>query len=88
MTDFHDLPDWYDDAACLGADADLFFPTQGGNSRDGRSRTEQAREICAGCPVIVECLAYAQADKIPFGIWGGTSPRERMKLRTEERENQ
>jgi len=37
--------------------------------------------LCAICPVRQPCLAYAVADAEISGIWGGTSERERRKLR-------
>ncbi|MGH9194816.1 MAG: WhiB family transcriptional regulator, partial [Acidimicrobiia bacterium] len=37
--------------------------------------------VCTQCPVALECLRYALANREQFGIWGGTSERERRKLR-------
>lgn len=68
--------DWRDDAECLGEDPDIFFPTQG-------ESTDQARAICARCPVAAECLDFALAGGEKFGIWGGKSERERRRLRRE-----
>lgn len=51
-------------------------------SRRERSQaTREAKAICRGCPVRRECLAYALANREPFGIWGGCSERERRRLR-------
>ena len=66
---------WRDQAACLGADPDLFFPQRGESA-------EPAREICARCPVREACLDYALRNAITHGIWGGVSVRERRALRT------
>jgi hypothetical protein len=33
-------------------------------------RREAAR-LCVGCPVFVECDAYAQTHDVRFGTWGG-----------------
>lgn len=44
---------------------------------------EQARAICAGCPVREACLAAGIAED--HGIWGGLTPRERRVLRREQR---
>ena len=38
---------------------------------------EKAREMCAGCHVLVECRDYAMYNEEPYNIWGGTTPRER-----------
>lgn len=37
----------------------------------------KAEEMCAGCHVIEECLAFALANEESNGIWGGTNPRQR-----------
>lgn len=70
------LPDWHLDAACRGMDPAIFFPERGKSSR-------KARATCAQCPVQAECLEAAvetnQADD--FGIWGGTSERQRRPMR-------
>ena len=67
---------WRDLAACTGMDPDLFHPDK------GHSRTAaRAKAVCAGCPVRTDCLAYAEANDIYDGIWGGMSPRDRGALR-------
>lgn len=69
---------WMTRGNCLGVSADLFFPERGASTRE-------ARGVCAGCAVREECLAYALANEIRFGIWGGTSERERRKMRKQRR---
>jgi WhiB family redox-sensing transcriptional regulator len=65
--------DWRDDALCAQVDADLWFPEKGGPTRD-------AKKICMGCTVRVECLEWALDNEERFGIWGGKSERERRRL--------
>lgn len=65
---------WQVGARCLEADPEVFFPERGGSSK-------AARAVCNDCPVKVECLRYALANREQFGIWGGTSERERRRLR-------
>ena len=69
-----DDQDWQDQANCLGVDPDLFFPERGASTRE-------AKEVCRGCVVRLDCLEYAQATGEKFGIWGGLSERERRRLR-------
>jgi hypothetical protein len=38
-----------------------------------------AEDMCAGCPFIVECDAYATAAGEETGIWGGRSPEMRRR---------
>lgn len=53
-------------------DPDLFYPERG-------EEVATAKAVCATCPVRAECLAAGLYEK--YGIWGGTSERERRKLR-------
>lgn len=68
--------DWKMGAACLGVDPDLFFPERGENADNA-----EAKRICRSCPVQVECLDYALENREIYGIWGGTSERERRRIR-------
>ena len=67
---------WREHARCLGTDPALFYPNNGAG-------VDKARVVCATCPVTEECLEYALSTGEKFGVWGGTSERERrLKLRT------
>jgi WhiB family redox-sensing transcriptional regulator len=71
--DITTLP-WADQARCLQAEPDTFFPEKGGSTRE-------AKRICASCDVRDLCLDYALANDERFGIWGGLSERERRRLK-------
>lgn len=73
--------DWQAKARCTGVDPEIFFPERGGSSK-------AAREVCARCEVRRQCLEYALNNKEQFGIWGGTSERERRRLRRERSRRQ
>jgi len=68
--------DWQAKAACSEVDPEIFFPERGGSSK-------AARAVCSRCDVRMNCLEYALNNKEQFGIWGGTSERERRRLRKE-----
>jgi WhiB family redox-sensing transcriptional regulator len=71
-------PDWFADAVCRGGDPAvmaLFFPLRGG----GNNR--RALAMCADCPVITECRAYALDRPELAGVWGGTTDTDRDRLR-------
>jgi len=68
------LAAWRDQAACRGAELELFFPGRGESA-------EPARQICARCPVRRPCLDYAIGHGITYGIWGGLADRDRRALR-------
>jgi WhiB family redox-sensing transcriptional regulator len=71
--------DWRADSACRTADPDLFFPVAGGTAAS--KQIAKAQRICAGCPVKEQCLDYAMSTHEPAGIWGGTTPDERVRVR-------
>jgi WhiB family transcriptional regulator, redox-sensing transcriptional regulator len=68
--------DWQAKARCTDVDPEIFFPERGGSSK-------AARAVCSDCEVKPQCLEYALNNKEQFGIWGGTSERERRRLRRE-----
>jgi WhiB family transcriptional regulator, redox-sensing transcriptional regulator len=64
---------WQDSARCLGLNPDLFYP-------ENQTLAREAKEVCDGCPVRVECLEYAIEKGERFGVWGGLTERERRRL--------
>ncbi|MGH8885081.1 MAG: WhiB family transcriptional regulator [Egibacteraceae bacterium] len=71
--------DWRDKAACLDEDPELFFPI--GTTGRALDQIEEAKAVCAQCPVIQECLEWALDTKQDAGVWGGKSEEERRTLR-------
>lgn len=69
-----DKPDWQADALCREYPDLEFFPTRG-------ESIEPAKAVCRRCAVSEECLAYALERNEKFGMWGGTTERERRRLR-------
>lgn len=64
---------WHVDALCAEVDAEIFFPEKGQSTREGK-------KVCRSCVVRAECLEYALETGQRFGIYGGTSERERRRL--------
>ncbi len=72
---------WQHRGACRGPHATVFFPPAHFERKVERAAREQrAKEICASCPVIDECLEYALTISEPHGIWGGLNENERRLL--------
>lgn len=65
---------WYLKARCRGTDTKIFFSADDENSATRRKREKQAKEICAQCVVVDECL---KAGVNEDGIWGGLTRAER-----------
>lgn len=85
------LADWYTDhptafmrqGNCQGMDTNLFFPYKGESARE-------ALQACNGsdtkpeCPVKAQCLEYALTlPTVCVGIWGGTTQRDRRRIRAD-----
>ena len=67
-------PEWMAAAACRESDPEIFYPSTGRSSRDGRA-------VCGRCPVQAACLVYAIEHREHYGVWGGLSERQRRRLR-------
>lgn len=65
--------DLYAYAPCAGL-TPLFYS-------DDEETQEEAKKVCAGCPVQTPCLLAALAAGELFGVWGGMTPVEREQMR-------
>lgn len=65
---------WSARGACRRLPTEIFFPTRGED-------VEAGRVVCAACPVVSECRAYALALPGLKGIWGGMTEWERGQVR-------
>ena len=72
-------PLWQSLAACRGTGPDRHFPARGAS-------LVATRALCASCTVRSECLAYALADPDLAGVWGGTTDRERRRMRRDAKD--
>lgn len=75
------IPEWQDDALCLGFDPDLWFPEW-----PKPNEYSLARRICKLCPVREQCLEYALKIDARHGMFGGLTPGERKNLKTQRSE--
>ena len=71
---------WRQHGACRGIDPDVFFPVSD-------EEAEEAKAICATCPVREPCLEYALANRERDGVWGGATERERRRLIRQRRKS-
>lgn len=70
-----ELPNW-EDGVCRSMDPDLFFADE--------SVLEPSPIViaaCGRCPLSTECLDWAMRNMERYGVWGGTTPKQREKLR-------
>jgi WhiB family transcriptional regulator, redox-sensing transcriptional regulator len=78
----HDA-EWRSASACRHANPDLFFPVAT-TASERAAQIAKAKAICAGCPVRSQCLEFARANELNYGIWGGTTPEDRTRIRRRE----
>lgn len=71
--------DWRHDALCRDEDPELFFPI--GTTGPAAVQVEEAKRVCARCPVTAECLSWALDTGQDAGVWGGLSEDERRALK-------
>jgi WhiB family redox-sensing transcriptional regulator len=64
---------WAVFSACKGTDPTIFFATT-------RDDERAALVVCSDCVVKDECLGFAVETRERFGVWGGTTERERKRL--------
>lgn len=72
--------EWQLQGLCRGRDSAQFFHPDGerGSSRDRRELA--AKSLCRACPVRAECAAHALTTREPYGVWGGFTEAERLRL--------
>lgn len=85
----HGKDNWFEEALCAQIGPEVFFPSDYTDVNNAH-RYDEARPVCAACPVWRECLVedleFSEFEKfngveiIPDGIRGGLSPRERNVL--------
>ena len=80
---------------CLKVDPEVFFPALPEeydednklipNTAEEKKQYETeviiAKSVCAPCPFIDPCLAYALKTPNTWGIWGATDERDRKRIK-------
>jgi WhiB family redox-sensing transcriptional regulator len=75
-----DIWDWQRLGACRGRDSAQFFHPDGERGSSRNRREAKAKAVCARCPVRAECAAHALTVREPYGVWGGFTEGERLRL--------
>jgi WhiB family redox-sensing transcriptional regulator len=69
---------WWSSARCAGLDPGMFFSPE-------RRVCATVKQICSGCSVRSQCLEHAMTHGEVYGVWGGLTDEERVRLRRERR---
>jgi WhiB family redox-sensing transcriptional regulator len=80
ISPIYDLWSWQEEAACRGVDTEKFFLNYGVRGEEKRKIEAEAIKICKTCPVIEQCRVWSL--KVPeyYGVWGGLTSDQRMRL--------
>lgn len=71
---------WRKRAACRGIDPEVFYPPSD-------EEADEAKAICAMCPVRQACLEHALGNREREGVWGGNTERERRRILRQRRKS-
>ena len=76
------IPEWHQQANCRLTQKSVFFGSSSPEERPAYtlSSIRKAREICSVCPVFNECLSHAIRQREDYGLWAGTTMRQRTEL--------
>jgi WhiB family redox-sensing transcriptional regulator len=66
--------EWSEEAPCRAFGPDYMYPTS------ENSQTRVAGQLCFDCPFQVSCLNYALTIKEEYGVWGGTTEKDRKDI--------
>ena len=67
-----------DSMLCAQTDPEAFYPEKGGSTR-------AAKQVCLRCDIREKCLQWALDTDQRFGVWGGTSERERRAIKKQQK---
>jgi len=75
-------PDWHTEARCLGESEAIFFGASDPEVRPTYTlgMIKQARELCSVCPVARECLKSALMNREQYGVWAGSTTKQRHEM--------
>lgn len=84
--DFPDFLNGEEAPLCAETFPDAFFPdeTLDGSLLPGRSKyshEREAKQICSNCDCRLQCFTYALERPELIGIWGGSTEKDRSKIR-------
>lgn len=68
--------DWHTRALCAKTGGDWWYA-----DKTSKDEIKTAKTICQLCDVQTQCLETALANDERFGIWGGLTPEQRIKIR-------
>lgn len=77
ISQMEDQRSWSAGSACQDEDPSLFDTVRVNKHTRVDLDVEVARDICADCPVMMQCLRHAIVYDMTDDVWGGMIPEER-----------
>jgi WhiB family redox-sensing transcriptional regulator len=80
--DKYSYPDYDGTQNCFGKNTEHFYidDREKGQTKKNKKLLMDAKIMCSTCPFLDQCRMYA-LKREKYGVWGGTTPQERDKLR-------
>ncbi|WP_078865072.1 MULTISPECIES: WhiB family transcriptional regulator [unclassified Streptomyces] len=69
--------EWQAESACRGMKSSTFFSPAGERGSARTRREARAIAVCRACPVQSDCRCFAENARQVYGVWGGTTERQR-----------
>lgn len=66
---------------CITYDTEIFFPEPNELGKYSESDFDMAKSICNNCWMKDACLSFALQTNEKEGVWGGTTPAERRRIK-------
>jgi WhiB family redox-sensing transcriptional regulator len=79
---------WHSEAVCRCDEAGLFFAPSKEPTAARLAREAAAKQVCARCPVMLECREHALLQPEPYGVWGGLTAAERRVVLARRRRHE
>lgn len=75
-------PSWHKKASCLGVTDEVFFGSSEPDKRPPYTLGDikRAQAVCGGCPVSAACLRAALINREEYGVWAGTTRKQRRAM--------
>jgi WhiB family redox-sensing transcriptional regulator len=58
----------------------MFFHGDGERGLSRQRRERKAKQFCAQCPVVTQCLEHSLRFREAYGVWGGIAETERHRI--------
>lgn len=72
--------EWQYQGACKNVDPEIFFLEHGDRASTKIRKEQKALTVCRTCPVIQRCLEHALSVPELYGVWGGMTADQRIRI--------